>query len=72
MGDQVMVRLRPERYSRGTATELHARNSGPFRVLTRVDENAYVVDILTRWGSARPSTWQIVYFNPFMSFHVMT
>ena len=50
MGDQVMVRLRPERYSPGTATKLHARSAGPFRVLSRVGENAYVVDIPPSWG----------------------
>ena len=50
MGDQVMVRLRPERYSLGTATKQHARSAGPFRVLSRVGENAYVVDIPPLWG----------------------
>ena len=50
MGDQVMVQLRPERYSPGTATKLHARSVGPFRVLFRVGENAYVVDIPPSWG----------------------
>ena len=50
VGDQVMVRLRPERYSPGAATKLHARIAGPFRVLSRVGENAYVVDIPPSWG----------------------
>jgi Integrase zinc binding domain/Integrase core domain len=50
VGDQVMVRLRPERYSPGTATKLHARSAGPFRVLSCVGENAYVVDIPPSWG----------------------
>ena len=50
VGDQVMVRLRPERYSPGTATKLHARSAGPFRVLSRVGENAYVVGIPPSWG----------------------
>ena len=50
VGDQVMVRLRPERYSPGTATKLHARSAGPFWVLSRVCENAYVVDIPPSWG----------------------
>ena len=50
VGDQVMVRLRPERYAPGTATKLHARSAGPFRVLSRIGENAYVVDIPHSWG----------------------
>ena len=45
-----MVQLRPERYSPGTATKLHARSAGPFRVLTRMGKNAYVVDIPPLWG----------------------
>ena len=45
-----MVRLRRERYSPGTATKLHARSAGPFWVLTRMGENAYVVDIPPSWG----------------------
>ena len=51
VSDQVMVRLRPERYSPGTATKLHARSVGPFQVLSRVGENAYVVDIAPSWGT---------------------
>ena len=50
VGDQVMVRLRPERYAPGTTTKLHARSAGPFRVLSRIGENAYVVDIPHSWG----------------------
>ena len=49
VGDQVMVRLRPERYSPCTATKLHAHSVGPFRVLSHVGENAYVVDIPPSW-----------------------
>ena len=51
VGDQVMVRLRPKRYSLCTGTKLHARSAGPFRVLSRVGENAYVVDIPPSWGT---------------------
>ena len=50
VGDQVIVRLRPERYSPSTAIKLHARSADPFLVLTRVGENAYVVDIPPSWA----------------------
>ena len=50
VGDKVMVQLRPERYSPGTAMKLYARSAGPFRVLSCVGENAYVVDIPYWWG----------------------
>ena len=56
--DKVMVQLRPERYSPGTAMKLYARSAGPFRVLSRVGENAYVVDIHYSWGIS--STFNVV------------
>ena len=56
--DQVMVRLRPERYSPSMATKLHACTAGTFRVFSRVGENAYVVDIPPLWGISSPSTWR--------------
>ncbi|CAA7401516.1 unnamed protein product [Spirodela intermedia] len=34
VGDQVMVRMRPKRYAPSSATKLHARSAGPFRVLS--------------------------------------
>ena len=34
VGDQVMARLRPERYAPGSATKLHTRSADPFRVLS--------------------------------------
>ena len=45
-----MVQLRLERYSLGTTTKLHARSGGSFRVLSRMGENTYVVDIPPSWG----------------------
>ena len=45
-----MVRLRPERYAPGSTTKLHARRASPFCVLSRIGENAYVVDIPHSWG----------------------
>ena len=45
-----MVRIRPERYSPGTASKLHARSAGPFKVLRKVRGNAYVIEIPSTWG----------------------
>ena len=50
VGDQVIVQLRPERYSPGTATKLHARSADTFLILTRVGKNAYVVYIPPSWA----------------------
>ena len=40
-----MVRIRPERYPPGTVKKLHARSAGPFKILKKINSNAYVVDI---------------------------
>lgn len=44
-GDMVMVRIRPERYPRGVVKKLHARNAGPFKILQKINANAYVLDL---------------------------
>ncbi|GFZ18574.1 hypothetical protein Acr_27g0003130 [Actinidia rufa] len=45
IGDNVMVRIRPEPYPSGTARKLCARSAGPFKVLKRIGPNAYVIDL---------------------------
>ena len=56
VGDQVIVRTRPQGYAPRTATKLYAHNIGPFRVLSRIGDNAYVVDIPHCGGLAPHST----------------
>ena len=51
VGDQVMVRLRPERYAPALST-------GPSRVLSRIGGIAYVVDIPPSWGNS--STFHVM------------
>ena len=41
-----MVRIRPERFSPGTIKELHTRSAGPFQILKKLNDNAYVSDLL--------------------------
>ena len=65
VGDQEMVRLRPERYSPSIATKLHARSAKPFQVLTPVGENAYVIDIPPSWGIS--STFNVVDLAAFVA-----
>ncbi|KAL5849285.1 hypothetical protein ACOSQ3_007348 [Xanthoceras sorbifolium] len=45
VGDQMMIRLRPERFPSGSYSKLHARQAGPFQVLRKLGPNAYVIDL---------------------------
>ena len=44
-GDLVWINLRKERFPRGKAGKLNARADGPFRVLKRLGENAYQIEL---------------------------
>ncbi|KAH7549905.1 hypothetical protein JRO89_XS13G0103300 [Xanthoceras sorbifolium] len=45
VGDQVLIRLRSERFPPGSFTKLHARRAGPFPILKKLGPNAYLVDL---------------------------
>jgi hypothetical protein len=45
VGDLVLVRLRPERFPRGTFHKLHHRRASPFKVLKRLGSNAYHLEL---------------------------
>ena len=45
IGDHMMVRIHPERLSLGTVKKLHARSAEPFKILTKLNDNAYVIDL---------------------------
>jgi len=45
IGDEVMVRVRPERFLLGTLKKFHARHMGPYKVLRRFGFKAYELDI---------------------------
>jgi len=50
IGDQVMIRVHPERFPLGTLKRLHTRRSGPYKVLKRFSFSAYEVDITCDLG----------------------
>ncbi|KAI0492023.1 hypothetical protein KFK09_026288 [Dendrobium nobile] len=40
-----MVRIRSERFPPGSAKKLHARSAGPFKIISKINSNAYVLDL---------------------------
>ena len=45
-----MVRIRPERYPKGTYKKLHSKNVGLYRVPKKISSNAYVLDLPKNTG----------------------
>jgi len=44
-GDSVLIRLRPERFPKGSFQKLHHRRGGPFKILQRLGPNAYHIEL---------------------------
>ncbi|GAV75163.1 Chromo domain-containing protein [Cephalotus follicularis] len=45
VGDHIMVRVRPERYTKHSFKNLHARAIGPFPILRKLGPNGYALDL---------------------------
>ena len=44
-GDYVMILIRPERFPPGVVKKLTAHSAGPFKILKKINPNAYVIDL---------------------------
>ncbi|XP_071901059.1 uncharacterized protein [Coffea arabica] len=49
-GDWVWVHMRKERFPASRRTKLHPRGDGPFRVLERINDNAYKLELPSEYG----------------------
>lgn len=44
-GNMVMIRVRPEPFSKGVYKELHSRSAGPSKNIRKISLNAYILDL---------------------------
>ena len=45
-----MVKMRPERFPQGSNRKLQDCSTGPFKILSKIGENAYILEIPSDWG----------------------
>jgi len=50
VGDYMMVRICPKRFPPETVKKLHARNARRFKVLNKLNNNTYVIDLSKDFG----------------------
>ena len=48
--DLVWIHLRKERFPKGRAGKLHPRADGPFKVLERINDNAYKLELPSHYN----------------------
>ena len=57
------VHFRKERFSTQRKSKLLPRGDGPFQVLERINDNAYKIDLLGKYGIS--ATFNVVDLSPF-------
>ena len=49
-GDFVIIKLRLKKIPPGTMKKLHARGAGPFKIIKKIEPNAYVLELPLDYG----------------------
>ena len=62
-GDLVWIHLRKERFPTGRFGKLQPRVNGPFRVLERINDNAYKIDLPSKYNVS--GTVNVVDLSPY-------
>nr|GFA59291.1 RNA-directed DNA polymerase [Tanacetum cinerariifolium] len=62
-GDLVLIHLRRARFPQGRFGKLHPRADGPFRILKKINDNAYKVELPGHYGVS--DTFNVVDLSPY-------
>ena len=62
-GDLVWVHLRKDRFPEQCKSKLQARANGPFKVLRKINDNAYEIDLPSTYGVS--TSFNVADLSPF-------
>ena len=62
-GDWVWIHMRKERFPSQRKSKLQPRGDGPFQVLSRINDNAYKIELLGEYGVS--TTFNVADLSPF-------